>query len=319
MEALMTEFIVRPFRKSDRDQVARLVNAHSAAVLPGCAVSVNTVLSQFEREPGEFIVDPWVAERVPMVAQQDGSIVAAALLVRYRNEPDVGEALRGAGEIRWLVFWPVAPKGNQYWSDGHEAAEAIAVSSIGQFSRWDCTRHIADGSLPAPGIYGVPEQWPHVASLLLRHGFSPARTETVLIADLADLCALVVAPVPELTIHRSVGINGTRCSATIAGDLVGYIEVDRLDRPERSVGTAFGDIGNLWVREDLRRRGIATQLLRYGARWLADGGAQRLLAYTAPNESDEIAFLGHVGFERATNTQLGWTRPLRSDQRPRTS
>ena len=73
----MTDFVLRSFRKSDRDQVARLVNAHSLAVLPGSSLAVNTLLNQFEREPGDFIVDPWVAERVPLVAEQQGSIVAA--------------------------------------------------------------------------------------------------------------------------------------------------------------------------------------------------------------------------------------------------
>ena len=33
---------VRPFRRSDRDQLTDLVNAHASAVVPGMAVSVNT-------------------------------------------------------------------------------------------------------------------------------------------------------------------------------------------------------------------------------------------------------------------------------------
>jgi hypothetical protein len=38
--------------------------------VPGLGASVATVLSQLEREPGEFIVDPWVTERVTLVAEQ---------------------------------------------------------------------------------------------------------------------------------------------------------------------------------------------------------------------------------------------------------
>lgn len=306
----MTDFIVRSFRKGDRDHVARLVNAHCAAVMPGVAIPVNSVLSQFEREPGEFIVDPWVAQRVPLVAEQHGSIVAAALLVQYSNEPHVGDSLRGAGEIRWLVFWPLAPKGNPHWNDGLDAADALMAASIEQLRLWESTRQIADGSLPTPGIYGVPEQWPHVSSLFLRHGFRPSRTETILIANLVDVCGSAGEPAQDLLIRRSVGINGTRCSATRNGELVGYIEVERLDRPERSVGAALADIGNLWIHEDHRRQGIATQLLRYGARWLLQGGAERLLAYTVPDEADLFAFLGRSGFEIATNTQRGWTRSV---------
>jgi hypothetical protein len=43
---------IRPFRRSDRDQVTALVNAHIEAVLPGVSVSANAVLSKLEREPG---------------------------------------------------------------------------------------------------------------------------------------------------------------------------------------------------------------------------------------------------------------------------
>jgi alanyl-tRNA synthetase len=61
---------VRPFRRSDRDQLTALVNAHAQAVVPGASASVNAVMSQLERQPGEFIVDPWVEERVTLVAER---------------------------------------------------------------------------------------------------------------------------------------------------------------------------------------------------------------------------------------------------------
>jgi hypothetical protein len=59
----MPPIAIRPFRRSDRDQLTRLVNAHVEAVLPGVTVSRGAVLSQLEREPGEYVVDPWVAQR----------------------------------------------------------------------------------------------------------------------------------------------------------------------------------------------------------------------------------------------------------------
>ena len=49
-------------------------------------------------------------------------------------------------------------------------------------------------------------------------------------------------------------------------------------------------------------------LLRYASRWLVKGGAQHLLAYATPKETDRTAFLEHSGFEVATVTQLGWIR-----------
>ncbi len=42
---------VRPFRRSDREQLTDLVNAHAGAVIPRMSVSVSTVLAQLEREP----------------------------------------------------------------------------------------------------------------------------------------------------------------------------------------------------------------------------------------------------------------------------
>jgi hypothetical protein len=81
----MSEVQVRSFRRADREQLTALVNAHVQAVVPGVSVSVNTVMSQLERDPGEFIVDPWVAERATLVAEQRHRVVAAAHLLRYRT------------------------------------------------------------------------------------------------------------------------------------------------------------------------------------------------------------------------------------------
>ena len=96
----MSDVRVRPFRRGDRDQLTHLVNAHAAAVVPGMSVSVNTVLGSLERQPGEFIEDPWVSERVTLVAEQRSRVAAAAHLLRYFPDERAGESARGAGEIR---------------------------------------------------------------------------------------------------------------------------------------------------------------------------------------------------------------------------
>ena len=105
----MTDIQVRPFRRGDRDQLTMLVNAHAGAVVPGMSVSVNTVLGSLERRPDEFIEDPWVSERVTLVAEQRGRIAAAAHLLRYYPDDRAGPAYRDAGEISWLLYWPLAP------------------------------------------------------------------------------------------------------------------------------------------------------------------------------------------------------------------
>ena len=124
----MSEVQVRPFRRPDREQLTALVNAHIQAVVPGVSVSVNTVMSQLERDPGEFIVDPWVAERTTLVAEQRGRVVAAAHLLRFGTGEEVGEDMRGAGEVNWLLYWPEA----SYWPDSGAAAEALMTACLAQ-------------------------------------------------------------------------------------------------------------------------------------------------------------------------------------------
>lgn len=306
----MSSIEVRPFRRSDGWQLAALVNAHAAAVVPGVSVSVNAVLSQLEREPGEFIVDPWVVARTTLVAEQRGRVVAAAHLLRYGSHADVGESYRDAGAIRWLLAWPEAP----YWPDSADARDVLTAACIAQLERWAVSKQYADGSLPAPGIYGVPVQWPHIEAAYERAGFvHEGKTEILFLArveDLPRLPRLEEPPVPELTVCRSVGINGTRFSAVLDEEVVGFVEVEvfaetgRVPRP-----SGLADVGDLQVAEQHRRRGIGTWLVGHAAAWLHLGHVDRLLAYSWPEEEDCASFLAAAGFRELTRTRRGWVRP----------
>ena len=88
----MPSIEVRPFQRRDREQLTALVNAHIEAVLPGVGVSVNAVLSQLEREPGEYVVDPWAIDRATYVAIARDAVVAAAHLVRYGADERVSDS-----------------------------------------------------------------------------------------------------------------------------------------------------------------------------------------------------------------------------------
>src|ERR1700760_4076347 len=136
----MSAVRVRPFRRSDRDQLTQLVNAHAEAVVPGMSASVNTVLSSLERRPGEFIEDPWVSERVTLVAEQAGRVAAAAHLLRYFPDERAGASARDVGEIHWLLFWPHAPAGNLCWPDAAEAASVLMAACIRRLEDWGVTR-----------------------------------------------------------------------------------------------------------------------------------------------------------------------------------
>ena len=301
----MSEVQVRPFRRPDREQLTALVNAHVQAVVPGVTVSVNTVMSQLDRDPGEFIVDPWVAERGTLVADQRGRVVAAAHLLRYGTGAEVGETIRGAGEITWLLYWPEA----SYWPDSTAAADALMAACLDQLRRWQVTRWSADGALPAPGVYGLPEQWPHIRALYERAGFvHDGHTEIVLLARVDELPRPSEPPVAGLEVRRTVGINGTRLSGSLGEKLVGYIEVDtNLAEGGRLAHLGgWADVGNLHVDEAYRRRGVATWLVGQAADWLRLARVDRLLAYAWPKEQDQLGLLGRVGFRELTRTARGW-------------
>jgi len=293
---------IRPFRRSDREQLTSLVNAHVAAVLPGVSVSVNTVMSQLEREPGEYVVDPWVVERRTLVAIERDAVVAGAHLLRYGDDERVGEAYREAGEIRWLVCRPRSV----------EAGEALVAAALEQLRQWKTSKHVADGSLPSLATYGVPGCWPHVRELYRRAGFvHGGHVEIVLVAHVGDLPhASATPPLAGIALGRGVGECGTRFSALLDGEEVGLIEVDT----DATVGgtrmlyAGWSDIGNLHVREGLRRQGVATWLLGHAADWLRLGRVDRLLAYAWPEQTDELGFLAARSFRELVRTERGWVR-----------
>jgi GNAT superfamily N-acetyltransferase len=165
------------------------------------------------------------------------------------------------------------------------------------------------GALPAPGVYGVPEQWPHVRELYQRAGFvHDGHTEVVLLARVDELPRPPAAPVAGLEVRRSVGVNGTRLSACLGDEVIGYIEVDAnlADGGRLAHLGGWADVGNLHVREEYRRRGVATWLMGQAADWLGLARVERLLDYAWPEEDDCLALLRRLGFRELTRTARGW-------------
>ncbi|GAA2248072.1 hypothetical protein GCM10010232_39220 [Streptomyces amakusaensis] len=302
---------VRVFRREDRDQLTTLVNAHAAAVVPGATVSVNTVLSSLERCPEEYVTDPWVAERTTLVAEHERQITAAAHLLRYRNDPDVGEDYRDTGHIAWFVHFPGPDADAGSGTGAEHPAEQLMSACLAQLTRWHVRARLADGQLPAPGVYGVPEQWPHVRATLERAGFvHTGHTETVLIASLHELPALPAPgepPLPGLSFHRTLGELGTRLTARLDGEPVAHIELDtNLERPERHARSGgLADIADLELPEDPHPE-LLGRLLAEARQWLTLSGCDRILAYATEDEAEEIAGLTRHGFRELTRTARGW-------------
>jgi GNAT superfamily N-acetyltransferase len=156
-------------------------------------------------------------------------------------------------------------------------------------------------------VYGLPEQWPHVADLLRRVGFSRGgRTEIVLLADVAELPR---RPRPSgLRVERTLGTVGTRLAAVRDDCVVGYVEVDTGIGGSGAIAgrPGWADVCNLSVREADRGRGVGSWLLGEAAEWLRLGRVDRLLAYADPGET---GFLERCGFRRLTETVRDWNLP----------
>ena len=117
------------------------------------------------------------------------------------------------------------------------------------------------------------------------------------------------APLPNLTLRRSLGSNGTRFSGVLDEEVIGYIEVESREEPGRvAQHGGLADVGNLRVEDAWRRRGVGKWLMAQVADWLRLGRFDRLLDYTCAEEEDYRAFLRCVGFRELIWTRRGWRR-----------
>ena len=297
---------IRPFNRADRDQLTELVNAHIAAVVPGWGVSTAALLARLEREPNQYVVDPWVIERLTLVAYKRDRLVAAAHLKRYGTDERVMPDYCDAGEISWLVCWP------HKIDAGHELARA----ATDQLDAWGVQRQYADGDLPTPATYGIHDCWPHVRTILTEAGFSDAegRSEYLYAGTLDNVPEPGPAPVDGITVRREIANLTTRFVAVLNGEVVGYCHVrDDLSRGGTlSRLIKWADVWEWFVEPAWRRRGIATWLGRHAMAWLRLGGAERIIAPMGEEElGDGVAELYEsFGWRRIGSCRRGWRRPV---------
>lgn len=307
----------RLFRRDDRDQLADLVNAHLAAVIPGARVSVNTVLSALERQPEEYVVDPWVTERVTIVVEVRDRIVAAAHLQRFADDPRVSDDYRRAGLIQWALAYPGDAGGPGDAGDDDrtaaalDAADLLLRACLAQLQAWAVAVACADGQLPYPGVYGVPAQWPHVRDALARAGFVwDGAQESILLATPQTLPAVGGGfAARSIRVERTLGAAGARFTAYREEDVCGFVEVDlTAGRTERlASGGVVAEIAD-W---DAAEAEILTRILVEVREWLELSGVRHLLAATDPDDAEEARMLDEAGFREVTTTARGWRLNLR--------
>ena len=198
----MTE--IAPLHRDHLPQALELVNGHLGAMIPGWSLTPDYLWGRLHREPQESVTDPWVVERRSIVGIVKDRVCAAAHLLRYGEETP----WKGTGYIAWILYWP----------EEREAGVAVMTECRRQMKAWRVSEERV-GSLPDPGLVGVPDVWPHISGLMEQFGFSTneENDESVYCGTLHGVSAPGEPPVPGVTIHRSMGTFGARFVACLDG------------------------------------------------------------------------------------------------------
>jgi GNAT superfamily N-acetyltransferase len=296
---------IEHYRLEHLPQLQTLINVHMGALVPGWALPEAAIASHLQRNPGEYVVDPWVAERATLCAIERQRVVAAAHLLRYGSGAEVGADYRNAGELAWLVAWPAASA----------AAAALLAAAREQLGRWGVAEGWAlETCLPAGPFAGLPDTWPHIAAALSAAGYQPdpraTRVESIYAGYLDEIPPPGAPPIEGLTIRRSAGRFGARFLASSGDQEVGDCDCV----PDLTEGGAlpalrgWGELAELEVREPWRGRGIGGWLARHAAAWLRLGGCSRIVvSVTAENEAAGAGrFYQRLGWSPLVHFQRGW-------------
>jgi GNAT superfamily N-acetyltransferase len=288
---------IRPYQNDDLAQLTALANAHIAVATPGFTVSTQWIAARLERNPDEYVTDPWVAERATLVAVERERVAAAAQLHRYAADERVSQSLSGTGELAWLYARPEQP----------EAGEALVEACVARLRAWEVRRVLALGGGLGPLTYGVPDTWPHIAALLSGAGFDDGCVqEEVLYAAAVD----ELAPAPALhgvQLGRAAFDHGLELRALRGSETLGRIRIEVSD-PEELPGLArWGEVWGIDVTEPERRRGVGSWLVARAADWLRLAGRDRLTAEVlATEDATAGAFWRAVGLREVTRIRRGF-------------
>lgn len=297
---------IEPLKDTHLEQVQALINMHLSTVVPGWVLPEAFIASHLHRNPGQYIIDPWVHERVTLCAIQVRCVVAAAHLIRYGNGSEVSQWYQNAGDLAWFVSWP----------NTEEAAGALLAAARRQFSAWEVMREYAwDAGLPIGPFVGVPDVWPHIANTLEMAGYRPRAgttgEEIIYGGSLNTALSAASPPVRGLTLRRTMGkIDGTRFIALVDGQEVGQCEcaTDLTQGGALPALRGWGELSELSVSEAWRNHGIGTCLVQQAVAWHQLGGGERIiLAVTAQDEAAGAGrFYQRLGWQVLVRQRKGW-------------
>jgi GNAT superfamily N-acetyltransferase len=290
-----------PASQEHLPQMQALINAHLGAVVPGWGLPLGFIASRLRSNPDEFVVDPWVIERRTLCAVEQARVVAIAHLLRYGAGPEVSADFRGGGEIDWFLAWPEAT----------EASATLLSAAREHFKAWDVARPYACSGWPGPLLGGVPDVWPHIAEALAAAGYRLAGDHReALYGGPLEPVVLSEPPVPGLKLQRQVGSLGVNHAVFLDDQKIGWCVCipDLTNGGELPSFRGWAELGELWIDERWRNRGIGTWLVQHAVDWLRLGGCDRIILAVA--ESDEVLgagrFYSRFGWQVLTRYQKGW-------------
>ncbi len=298
----MTSEIV-PYEHDHLPQVCELVNLHLSSAVPGWALPAEVIEAAMQRNPGEYVIDPWVAERKTICAVEGKRVVGIAHLLHYGSGDDVGVHYKGAGDISWFLVWP------EFGGAVHNLLGACQKQMV----NWKVTDvKVWDNGLPVPLLGDIPDTWPHIRRVLSDERFRPTGDEAIFGGWLQDVPLPAIAPLDGLTCQRRLRSNrGFGFSAMHKWREIGWCECI----PDLTQGgllpalKGWAELSELFIEEDWRGQGIGTWLMGQAVEWLRLAGCDRIAFSVAADDEGRGAgrFYERMGWNAFTRLKTGWS------------
>lgn len=306
---------LEPFRESHLGQLQSLINCHLGSVVPGWSLSTPFISSHLERNPGQYVTDPWVIERETICALERGRLLGAVHLLHLRIRTRGRRGLPGGREDRLVPGLATEPAGPLPVSYSFaESTEALLAAAVEQLAEWGAAKQYATEDLWLPVLDGVPDQWPHVADALKAVGFQPNPGAEVIVrvGPLASVLEPSKPPVTGVELRRTVSETFVRFAAMLGRDEIAFCEwsVDLSSGGEIPALTAWVEVADLWVQDDWRNRGIGSWLVKSASAWLRLGEYGRAILAVSPEQerSGATRFYEHLGWRVLTRLRRGHAR-----------
>ncbi len=137
---------IEPYRAGEHlTGLCDLMNRHIGSIVPGWTLTPRFVDQRLGDNPEQPVLNPWVVERATLCAVADGTVVAAAHLLRYGTGPEVSADYHGIATIAWVLSLP----------EHHTTGAEILRQARARMRAWGARLQAADFDL-AGIIDGAP-------------------------------------------------------------------------------------------------------------------------------------------------------------------